>query len=167
MHVMRKYLLFFSLLAPMFFWAQYLLPNEETIFSFQTKNGKIMSLVKDKKNEYIQYRFGSKDHVDMEFPSERTKESWKQFKYNSYMRGGGKQNAGMEVDNLLFTNNGYQYALFRTYFAEDEKFDAGIIVTDNKGKKVRISGIYKTVKGCICHLEDTGMIQKEDIGLIF
>ncbi|PIF47767.1 hypothetical protein CLU96_4836 [Chryseobacterium sp. 52] len=164
---MRKYLLFFALIIPMFFWAQYLLPNEEIIFSFETKNGKKMSLVKDKKNEYIQYRFGSKNHVEMEFPGERNRNSWTQFKYNSYLRGGGKQNAGMEVDNLLFSNNGYQYALFRTYFAEDEKFAAGIIITDSKGKETRIPGNYKTVQGCICHLEDTGMIVKEDIGLTF
>lgn len=164
---MGKYILLFCLMIPVSFWAQYLLPNEETLFSFQTKNGKMMSLVKDKNNGYIQYRFGSKDHVEMEFPAERTKESWKKFQYNSYLRGGGKQNAGMEVDNLLFTNNGYQYVVFRTYFAEDEKYAAGIIITDGTGKETRIPANYKTVKGCICRVEDTGMIQKEDIGLIF
>jgi hypothetical protein len=47
-----------------------------------------MVLVKDKGNEYIQYRFGSKDRVEMEFPLNRNKDSWKQFKYNSYHRGG-------------------------------------------------------------------------------
>lgn len=165
--MIKKYLFFFSLLIPIFSWAQYLLPNEETVFSFKTNNGKIMALVKDKKNEYIQYRFGSKDHVDMEFPKTRTKESWKQFKYNSYFRGGGKQNAGMEVDNLSFTSNGYKYLLYRTYFAENRNFATGIIITDSKGKKTRISGNYKTVEGCICNLEDTGMIQKEDTGLEF
>lgn len=164
---MRKYVLLFSLMIPMFSLAQYLLPNEETVFSFKTGNGKVMALVKDKKNEYIQYRFGSKDHVEMEFPDERTKESWKKFQYNSYHRGGGKENAGMEVDNLSFTNNAYQYLLFRTYFAEDEKVTAGIIVMDSKGKETRISSNYKTIEGCICNLEDTGMIQKEDIGLTF
>ena len=164
---MKKHLIFFLLLIPLAFWAQYLLPNEEIIYAFDTKNGKKMALVKDKTNKYIQYRFGSKTKVEMEFPARRTKESWKQFHYNSYMRGGGKQNAGMEIDNLLFTNNGFQYVIFRSYQSEDESFSAGVIITDSKKKETRITGNYKSVKGCLCHLQDSGMIEIEDIGLSF
>lgn len=162
-NAMRKYMLFLLLMVPMFFWAQYLLPNEETIFSFETKNGKIMSLVKDKKNEYIQYRFGNKNHVEMEFPAARTKESWKQFTYSSYHRGGGKQNAGMDLNYLSFTNNGYKYLLFRSHYAEDESLSTGVTVTDSKGKETDIAGIYKTIKGCMCNLEETE-VNKEDFG---
>lgn len=86
---MKKLLIILYLLVPLTFWAQYLLPNEEIIYSFETKNGKKMSLVKDKTNKYIQYRFGTKNKVEMEFPSEKNKESWKKFHYNSYWRGGG------------------------------------------------------------------------------
>lgn len=162
---MKKYLILFALTFPLSIWAQYLLPNEEIMYSFETKSGKKMTLVKDKKNEYIQYRFGNKNHVDMEFPSERTKDSWKKFKYNSYSRGGGKQNAGMELNYLTFTNNGYQYQLFRSYYAEDESYSTGITVTDSKGKETNIAGIYKTIKGCMCHIEESGLIEKEDTGL--
>jgi hypothetical protein len=164
---MKKNLLFLLFLIPLSFWSQYLLPNEEIIYSFETKNGKKMFLVKDKTNKYIQYRFGSKSNVEMEFPAERTTESWKKFHYNSYWRGGGVQNAGMEIDNLQFTNDGYTYLIFRTYHSEGEDYSAGIIITDKKGKESRISGNYKTVKGCICNLQDTGMIEIEDIGLSF
>lgn len=164
---MKKLLIILYFLIPVTFWAQYLLPNEEVIYSFETKNGKKMSLVKDKTNTYIQYRFGTKTKVEMEFPTEKTKESWKKFHYNSYWRGGGIQNAGMEVDNLSFKNNGYEYLLFRTYHAEGEAYSAGIIIKDSKGKETRINGNYKTVKGCICNLEDTKMIEREDIGLSF
>ncbi|KMQ59318.1 hypothetical protein ACM46_19510 [Chryseobacterium angstadtii] len=161
---MRNYFLLFALLLPMLFSAQYLLPNEEIIYSFDTKNGKKMALVKDKKNGYIQYRFGSKNRVEMEFPATRTKESWKQFKYNSYHRGGGKQNAGMDLNYLAFTNNQYKYLLFNTYHAEDESLSTGITVTDSKGKETNIIGIYKTIKGCMCNLEDSEVV-KEDFGL--
>lgn len=164
---MKKLLIILYLLIPLTFWAQYLLPNEEVIYSFQTKNGKKMSLVKDKTNQYIQYRFGTRNKVEMEFPAERTKESWKKFHYNSYMRGGGKDNAGMEIDNLLFKNNEYEYVIFRAYHSEGNDYSAGIIIKDSKGKESRISGNYKTVKGCICNLEETGMIEREDIGLTF
>lgn len=160
-----KYLVFLALCFPAILWAQYLQPNEEIVYSFETKTGKRMALIKDKKNEYIQYRFGTKNHIEMEFPAERTQESWKKFKYNSYSRGGGKQNAGMELEYLSFINNGYTYLLYRTYHAEDESFSAGITITDSKGKETDITGVYKTVKGCLCNLEDTGMIKKEDTGL--
>jgi len=127
-----------------------------------------MALVKDKTNRYIQYRFGTQQKIEMEFPANRTKESWKQFHYNSYWRGGGVANAGMEVDNLQFFNDGVEYILFRTYHAEGEEYSAGIIVTNKSKKTTRIIGNYKTVKGCICNLENTGMIQKEEnIGLSF
>ncbi|MDO3425436.1 hypothetical protein QWT87_11085 [Chryseobacterium sp. APV1] len=164
---MKKFFILIYFLIPLLFWAQYLLPNEEIVYSFDTKNGKRMYLVKDKTNKYIQYRFGTKTKMEMEFPKERTKESWKKFHYNSYWRGGGVENAGMEIDNLQFKNNGFEYLLFRTYHAEGESYSAGIIITDNKGKETRISGNYKTVKGCICDLQDTKMIKKEDIGLSF
>lgn len=164
---MKKLLLIIYLLIPLTFWAQHLLPNEEVIYSFSTQSGKKMTLVKDKNNQYIQYRFGSPNKIEMEFPKERTKESWKKFHYNSYWRGGGIQNAGMEIDNLSFNNNGYDYLLFRTYHAEGEVYTAGIIIKDQKGKETRIKGNYKTVKGCICNLEETKMIEREDIGLTF
>lgn len=73
----------------------------------------------------------------------------------------------MEIDNLLFKNNGYEYLIFRTYHAEGEDYSAGILINDSKGKETRIEGNYKTVKGCFCILADTGMIQIEDIGLRF
>ncbi|MFC7348145.1 hypothetical protein ACFQO9_15610 [Chryseobacterium zhengzhouense] len=164
---MKKLLLIIYLLIPLTFWAQHLLPNEEVIYSFSTQSGKKMTLVKDKNNQYIQYRFGSPNKIEMEFPKERTKESWKKFHYNSYWRGGGIQNAGMEIDNLSFNHNGYDYLLFRTYHAEGEVYTAGIIIKDKKGKETRIKGNYKTVKGCICNLEETKMIEREDIGLTF
>lgn len=164
---MKKLLITLYLLIPLTFWAQHLLPNEEVIYSFNTQNGKKMTLVKDKNNKYIQYRFGTPSKIEMEFPKERTKESWKKFHYNSYMRGGGIDNAAMEIENLLFTNNGYEYVIFRAYHSEGNDYSAGIVIKDSKGKETRIRGNYKTVKGCICNLEETKMIEREDIGLTF
>ncbi|MGE8556841.1 MAG: hypothetical protein ACN6OB_23200 [Chryseobacterium jejuense] len=160
-----KYLFLFLFSIPTVLWSQYLRSNEEVVYSFDTKAGKKMVLVKDKGNEYIQYRFGSKDRIEMEFPSERTKDSWKQFRYKSYHRGGGKQNAGMDLEYLTFLNKGYTYTLFKSYYAEDGSHSTGVTVIDNKGKSTDINGIYKSIKGCICNLEDLGLIEKEDTGL--
>ncbi|WP_326981193.1 hypothetical protein VUJ46_13060 [Chryseobacterium sp. MYb264] len=161
---MTKYLLFLTFLVPVSIWAQYLLPNEEIVYSFETKAGKKMVLAKDKKNQYLQYRFGSKSKVEMEFPAERTKSSWKKFKYKSYMRGGGKQNSGMELNYLTFINKGYTYQLHKAYYAEDGSYSTGITITDAKGKETDISGIYKSIKGCLCDLPDIGLVEIEDTG---
>lgn len=164
---MKIFTLLCFIIIPFFGFSQYLKNNEEIVYYFQTKNDKKMFLVKDKNNAYIQYRFGTKDKIEMEFPKERTIDSWKKFQYNSYWRGGGKENSGMEVDNLQFTNNGYTYLIYRTYFAEKETNSAGIIITDAKGIETRINGDSKTIIGCICNLEDSGLIEITDIGLSF
>lgn len=160
-----KYLILFLSFIPAVLWSQYLRSNEEMIYSFDTQSGKKMALVMDKGNEYIQYRFGSKDRIEMEFPLDRNKNSWKQFKYKSYHRGGGKQNAGMDLEYLNFINNGYTYSLFKAYYAEDGSLSTGITVTDSKGKSTDINGIHKSIKGCLCNLEDIGLIEKDDSGL--
>lgn len=160
-----KYLILLLTYIPTILWSQYLRSNEEVVYSFDTKAGKKMVLVKDKGNEYIQYQFGSKNHVEMEFPSERNKESWKQFRYKSYHRGGGKQNAGMDMEYLTFLNNGYTYSLYKSYYAEDGSLSTGITVTDGKGKSTDIAGIYKSIKSCLCNLEDIEWVEKDDFGL--
>lgn len=81
--------------------------NEEVIYSFTTSNKKQMFLVKYTNDAYIQYRFGRENNIEMRYPEMKTKESWTKFQYISYWRGGGIENAGMEIDNLQFTNNSY------------------------------------------------------------
>ena len=125
-------------------------PNEECIFSFRVKNGKTMMLAKDTQNRYIIYRFGKENHIDWEFPNPDSI-SWKKFTYNYYFRGGGKQNAGLDIDNLIFDNQGYHYVVYSSYSAGDEEypesFTFGIVVTDPKNKKVNIAGLPHTDKG--------------------
>ena len=164
---MKKIFLLFLFNLPLIFYTQYVLKNEQIIYSFKTTNDKLMFLVKDKENKYIQYRFGTNNKIELEFPTKRNKESWKKFQYNYYLRGGGKENSGMEIGNLQFTKNGFNYLIFSTYFSENEKISAGIIITDSKKKEMRILGNTKTIAGCICNLEDSELIEKTDIELSF
>lgn len=125
-----------------------------------------MVLVKDKENQYIQYRYGKPKRIEMEFPKERTAESWSKFQYNSGFRSGGKENFGLEIDNLRFTNDDFEYLIYRTYFASTEYYSTGIIVKKD-GKGVRITGKYNTITGSICCLEENTLLKKEHIGLRF
>ncbi len=155
-------LTFFLLFTTLCFGQTYLLPNEEVIFSFQTKNGKKMVLAKDKENEYIIYRFGNSKKIELEYPSTKDKNSWNKFMYSYYHRGGGVQNSGMELNSLFFKNGNFEYVIYYDYHAEGEVYEAGILITDLIiNKDLNIKGIYKSVEGDLHEIFNTGLI-KED-----
>ncbi|KIA88002.1 hypothetical protein [Kaistella jeonii] len=128
-----------------------------------------MVLVKEKNNQYIQYRFGKKNKIELEFPTERNADSWKLFSYNYYMRGGGKANSGQEIANMAFTQNGFQYLVYSTYFSEDESMQTGILITNlATQKRTRIKGIIKTRKESLFYLQENSLLKlEEDGGLDF
>jgi hypothetical protein len=141
------------------------LKNEITLFSFKTKKGKIVSLSKDQDNKYLIYRFGTSKKIELEYP-DKNLESWKKFKYNSYIRGGGIENAGMEIYDLQFENKGYQYILFETYHAVKNTYEIGLYVIHLKtNKEVRIEGKLETQKGSLSPFQYEDLLQKEDFGL--
>lgn len=119
-------------------------------------------LAMDKDSAYIVYRYGTKDSVEFEYP-EKNKDSWKKFKYAFYLRGGGIQNLGMDLNYLYFTNNGYKYVLYSVYYAEPNKSGIGIGVTNLSTKKTTtIRGLEKTGKGTLIDLRDINLIEKDE-----
>ena len=74
------------------FAQNYILPNEKVVFSFITKNCKKMVLAKDKNNNYLIYRFGSTQKIELEYPKDKNMLSWSKFRFSFYLRGGGVQN---------------------------------------------------------------------------
>lgn len=123
------------------------LPNETVIFSFDTYNGKRVTLNKDSANKYIIYRFGTRDKVEFEFPG-KSISSWKSFTYSFYLRGGGTQNEGMDLNYIAFTNKDFKYVIYDTYFAVGNKQEIGIKVINLKTEKTtNIKGDRKTRKG--------------------
>lgn len=151
-----------SLFTLISFAQDYILPNEDLIFSFKTKNGKNMVLAKDKNNEYIIYRFGSSKKIELEYP-EKNKESWNKFTYSYYSRGGGKSNAGMELNSIFFQIGNFEYTIFRDYYSEDESFKTGILVTDMlTNRRKEIHGKYHTIKGDLYNLMNDNLIKQDE-----
>jgi hypothetical protein len=137
---------------------KYTLQNEEVIFSFNTKNGKTVTLNKDKGNSYIIYRFGTKDKVELEFP-EKSSSSWQQFQYSFALRGGGTQNEGMDLNYVYFTNNGFRYVIYDTYYAAGKKQAIGIkIINRSTNKVTNIKGDLKTRKGTMVDFRDNNLL---------
>jgi hypothetical protein len=118
-----------------------------------------MMLVKDKANAYIVYRFGTKDKVEFEFP-EKNQGSWPKFKYSFYLRGGGIQNEGIDLNYVYFTNSNIKYVIYDNYYSRGEEHKVGIKVTNLKTKRsVDIKGDYKTRKGTMADFRDNNLLE--------
>ena len=137
----------------------FLKPNEKVIFSFQTLSHKQVYLVKDSSDKYIAYRYGTKDKIEFEFPGNKDS-SWSKFKYSFYLRGGGTANEGMELNYVYFTNAGYMYIIYDTYYARGNKSGIGVKVIEIKTNKTTdIKGNHKTLKGTLVDFRDNNLLE--------
>jgi len=109
-------------------------------------------LAKEKSNGYIVYRYGKDNKIELEFP-EKNAQSWKRFTFNYYFRGGGKPNAGLDINNVKFENNGFKYTIYSSYSAGDakneESYTVGILIYDKDEKLTRIEGVPATEVGSL------------------
>ncbi len=138
--------------------------NEEVLFSFKIENSpKTMSICLSKKQpNYIVYRFGEKDKIEFEFPKNKA-DSWNKFVYSYYLRGGGAENEGMDMNYLTFENDGYEYQIYQEYTARDKETHVGIIITDKSTKKeTDIKGLSNTIKGSLIKLRENKKIKIEN-----
>lgn len=132
------------------------LANEEIIFSFKTeKNGKVLSVCISQEPDYIVYRFGSKDNVELEYPSNKT-DSWNCFTYDYYLRGGGAANEGVDLNYLSFERENYIYRVYDEYYAASDSNSVGVKVIDKiTNKEIDISGISKEKIGTLVTLRES------------
>jgi hypothetical protein len=160
--ILRNCIWVFLLLQGRAFGQAYNLPNEAVIFSFDTYGGKKVTLNKDTANKYIIYRFGTGDKIEFEFPG-KSRNSWDQFKYSFYLRGGGTQNEGMELNYIYFVNKGFKYIIYDTYFAVENKKEIGIKIINLKTRKTtNVKGDVKTRKGTLAEFRDNNLLEIED-----
>jgi hypothetical protein len=134
--------------------------NEEVLFSFPMKDSKkrLAVCVEKDSQEYIVYRYGTMDKLELIFPERKT-DSWSKFVYSYYFRGGGAENEGQDLNYLTFENHGFQYRLYQEYTAVSEDTEVGILVTDlATGKETRIIGEAEEAEGNLIILRDSDKI---------
>ncbi len=134
--------------------------DEEVLFSFDTSDSsKTLSVCVSKTQpDYIVYRFGTKDKIELEFPENKS-DSWSKFTYSYYLRGGGSENAGMDMNYLVFNNDGYEYKIYQEYTAIDEITQVGLKITDTVGnKETDIKGLSKSIEGGLINLRGNSKI---------
>lgn len=129
-------------------------PVEKTIFSFETKSKKILSICKKSDESYLAYRFGTLKKTELMFPSNLDKTSWKKFDFYGMRRGGGKANAGFGDYSLSFKNGNAEYTIFQQWNDEDDTYDIGVTIVSAKGKVITLTGLRKTQEGALTLLDD-------------
>ena len=132
-------------------------PGEEVVFGFTLKKtNKIVLVCSQKDNKYMVYRFGTKDKVELQYPSVLNAASWKAFRYSGYSRG-GMNNSPMEMHSLTFTNNHVTYKISEDWDGDHHASWADIII-DLNGKKTKLAGNASSKNGSLGLLRD-----KEDL----
>lgn len=135
--------------------------NEKVLFSFKTgKGAKTLSICVSKKQpDYIVYRFGTKENIELEYPPNKT-DSWNKFAYSYYLRGGGKENAGLDLNYLSFSKDGYEYQVYQEYSAENECMNVGIRINEKAtNRKVEVKGLSNSIIGSLVNLRDNKKIK--------
>lgn len=129
--------------------------GEKVLFGFQVADSKkIISICMADDESCIVYRFGTMDNIELEFPEDR-EDSFSYFNYSYYLRGGGIENAGLDLNHFNFSNVGYQYQVYDEYEAETGIRAVGIRVTDEKtGKETDITGDSNSIIGSMIPFRD-------------
>ncbi|AOT72466.1 hypothetical protein [Geosporobacter ferrireducens] len=124
--------------------------DEKVIISFKVKNGKTLSFcTSEGSDDYIVYRFGTKDKIELEFP-EDINNSWSQFVFSDYHRSGGAENAGLNLSYLTFINGEYEYQVYHAFDHVEEVTSVGVKVKNLvSGKETDIEGDEKTLIGSL------------------
>jgi hypothetical protein len=118
-----------------------------------------MVLAKDSSEQYIIYRYGTKNKIELEFP-EKTKESWSKFTYSYYLRGGGSENEGLDLNNVSFYINDFNYIIYDSFSASNDKTSCGIKIVNLITKKtINIDGNDKSDRGTLIGLRKNEMIK--------
>ena len=127
------------------FGQTYILENERVGYSFKTTNGKTLMVAIDSNERYLVYRFGTDSLIELEYPK-NLNNSWRKFKYAYWMRGGGPENIGMDINFLYFNVGHYRYVVY----AEFNESNCGIkVINTITGIETNILGDMNTVKGSL------------------
>lgn len=128
-------------------WAQE--TNEKLLFSFSAEKSKPLELKLDTVNNVMIYRFGKTNEIELEVKDDLN-DTTPTFTYSYYLRGGGIDNLGLDLNYVTFTNKGFKYIIYSEYLAEEGSTSTGVRVQNvDKGDTYDIEGVANTVKGSL------------------
>jgi len=144
--------------------ADHLRENEELIFGFSTKKGKVLTIAKDKAGKYIIYRFGPPGKVEFEFPPDG-KDSYELMTYSSYMSPGNA-----DLNYLRFKNDDFMYVVYDEYGVDPDsgkgmKFVGIKLINQKQNKTYDIKGDTSTRRGSLMDLRFMDKVNSDGFSL--
>jgi hypothetical protein len=139
--------------------------NEKVLLQFNTQAGKRLVLALDFNNKYLVYRYGSQNHVELQYPRVLYN-SFTLFKYASKSKSASAANSKFGYEQLHFSNIEFTYNIYNQYDRMGNITRIGLVVTNNKThKKTLIQGNLKSLKGQLSDLTNMPNIklQSEDL----
>lgn len=113
-----------------------------------------MVVAEDTSGNYLIYRYGTTDNIELEYPSDHN-DSWNKFLFSYDLRGGGIRNEGIDLNYLYFTIDKFKYVVFQEYSAHTEKTEYGIKVINKETKEtINLKADPNTVSGSLGVLRD-------------
>ena len=136
--------------------------NEVNLYSFQTVLNTKMALSLDTIDNTMYYRYDHKGANELEV-MDNLNDSTAVFTYSNYLRGGGIENAGLDLNYIRFEHNGHRYEIFDEYAAEGDTQAIGIrMINEETGAEEEIAGITASVSGSILVFRFGGIIPVMD-----
>ncbi len=121
--------------------------NEKMLFSFQVSGTKkFVSVCKDKANEYIVYRYGTRDNIEFQYPEKPDTSSWRSFMF--YYVGQGGSNTSFEMVSFSFVDKRVKYDVYYNRKPEEATNEIGVNIIGN-GKETNLKGELTTQMGAI------------------
>jgi hypothetical protein len=123
--------------------------NEKLLFSFSTEKSKTLALTLDTVANVMIYRYGKTHPPELEIRDDLN-DTITVFTYSFYLRPGGKENAGLDLNNVTFTNGEFKYVIYSDYSAEIESTSVGVVIHhQGNGTRYHIEGNSNSVKGSL------------------
>lgn len=116
--------------------------NENLIYTFKVKNSeKRVSIGVAKNCEYLVYRFGTIDKIELEYIAEYNSETKK---FNYFRDNQTLSPPRNLLENISFQNNNYQYAVYSNYLETNmEKYDSILQSSSPENFPEILKGLYE------------------------
>jgi hypothetical protein len=136
--------------------------NEGTVFSFQLENNKWVSVCREQNGQYLVFRLGNQNIIELQAPAVIDSNSWKRFTFSGFNRGGGKENAAMHFGYLSFKVKDLIYEVYELWNSEDSIEHCGLTII--KGYKIinNFIGNLKSKSGNLVQLMSEPKIKQEE-----
>lgn len=130
--------------------------TDKIIFSFITTDNSRVDVLTDTSEGYLRFKISLKDKIQFQFPDTVDSESsWKRFTYSYYIRGGGRENEGLDLNYLYFTSGSVKYVIYDAFSASEDKYTCGYKTIDpDRGNTNDYPGKIETRKGSLMELRD-------------